>query len=85
MELDAYAPMVAPTSYIVACDGIMADLAGAPRSSTDWTWNNPISAIDAFLARNPDFALEEPSFVFNEGRVRKRITYWPKSYLRRRA
>ena len=84
-ELDAYALMVTPDSYVVACDGIMADLAGAPRSSADWKWNNPISAIETFLARNPNFALEEPTFSFNEGQVRKRITYWPKSYLRRRA
>ena len=44
-------------SYIVACEGIMAELAGAPRTAPDWTWNNPVAAVDAFLARNPDFVL----------------------------
>ena len=83
-ELDLYAPLVSAGSYIVACDGIMAQLAGAPRTAPDWTWNNPIAAVEAFLARNPDFTLEEPDFPFNEGVVRRRVTYWPKSFLRRR-
>lgn len=84
-ELDLYAPLVSPGSYIVACDGIMAQVAGAPRTAPDWTWNNPLAAIEAFLARNPHFGLEEPGFPFNEGVVRNRVTYWPKSYLRRRS
>jgi cephalosporin hydroxylase len=83
-ELDLYAPLVPSGSYIVACDAIMAQLAGAPRTAPDWTWNNPVTAVDAFLARNPDFVLEEPSFPLNDGAVRKRVTYWPKSFLRRR-
>jgi cephalosporin hydroxylase len=82
-ELDLYAPLVTPGSYIVACDGIMAQLAGAPRTAPDWTWNNPIAAAEAFLAHNPDFVLDEPAFPFNEGTVRNRVTYWPKSYLKR--
>ncbi len=82
-ELDNYTPLVTPGSYIVACDGIMAQVAGAPRTAPDWTWNNPIAAVEAFLSRNPDFVLEEPGFPFNEGKVRNRVTYWPKSFLRR--
>lgn len=83
-ELDLYAPLVSPNSYIVACDGIMAQLVGAPRTAPDWSWNNPVTAVEAFLARNPDFVLDEPAFPFNEGTVRNRVTYWPKSFLRRR-
>jgi cephalosporin hydroxylase len=82
-ELDLYAQLVTRGSYIVACDGIMAQFAGAPRSAPDWTWNNPVAAVDAFLARNTDFALEEPGFLFNEGSVRSRVTYWPNSFLKR--
>ena len=82
-ELDLYAPLVPRGSYIVACDGIMAALAGAPRSAPDWTWNNPVAAAESFLARNPDFVREEPAFPFNEGFVRSRVTYWPKCFLRR--
>ena len=82
-ELEAYAPLVAPDSYIVACDGIMAQVAGAPRTAPDWAWNNPLTAIEAFLARHPEFAAEEPVFPFNEGQVRQRVTYWPHAFLRR--
>jgi cephalosporin hydroxylase len=82
-ELELYSPLVAPGSYIVACDGIMALLTGAPRSAPDWGWNNPLGAVDAFLARHAEFVLEEPAFPFNEGKVRQRVTYWPKAFLRR--
>ncbi len=82
-ELEAYAPMVMPGGYIVACDGIMAAFAGAPRGAADWTWDNPVSAIDDFLAAHKEFTAEEPPFAFNEGRVRARVTYWPRCFLRR--
>ena len=82
-ELEAYAPLVPPGFYIVACDGIMQQVAGAPRTAPDWRWNNPLGAIDAFLSRHPDFAAEEPGFPFNEGKVRRRVTYWPNAFLRR--
>ncbi len=82
-ELDAYAELVTPGGCIIVCDGIMADLAGAPRSRPDWTWNNPLGAIEDFLAANPDFRVEEPAFPFNEGVVRQRVTYCPRGLLRR--
>jgi len=82
-ELELYSPLVAPGGYIVACDGIMAQLTGAPRSAPDWDWNNPTRAVDAFLTRHAEFVLEEPAFPFNEGKVRRRVTYWPKAFLRR--
>ncbi len=82
-ELDAYATLVAPGGCIVVCDGIMAALAGAPRSQPDWGWNNPLAAIDDFLAVNTDFHVEEPDFPFNEGVVRRRVTYSPRGVLRR--
>ncbi len=84
-ELALYAPLVGPGSYLVVCDGIMAHLVGAPRSAPDWGWNNPLSAIGAFLRENPDFTAEEPAFAFNEGSVDGRVTHWPGGYLRRRA
>lgn len=83
-ELHAYAPLIAPGGWLVVCDGIMADLAGAPRSAADWYWNNPRGAIADFLAAEPAFATEEPAFAFNEGAVRRRVTYWPGGFLRRR-
>ena len=83
-ELKAYSSMVSPGSYIVAADGIMADLVGAPRSSDDWEWNNPTAAVNEFVIGNPDFVAEEPSFLFNEGNITQSVTYWPGAWLRRK-
>lgn len=82
-ELRAYAPLVSAGSYIVAMDGIMERLAGAPRSAPDWTWNNPRQAALDFVAENPDFVIEEPRFAFNEGNVSERVTYWPSAFIKR--
>jgi cephalosporin hydroxylase len=82
-ELRAYAPLVSKGSYIVAMDGIMEEVVGAPRTRPDWTWNNPIQAVKQFLQENSDFVMEEPPFRFNEGAVRERITYWPSAFLKR--
>jgi cephalosporin hydroxylase len=82
-ELHAYAPLVSIGSYIVAMDGIMQELTGAPRSQPDWTWNNPCSAVAEFVTGNPDFVVEEPRFAFNEGNIIQRVTYWPSAFLRR--
>ncbi|HZQ91807.1 MAG TPA: CmcI family methyltransferase [Terriglobales bacterium] len=82
-ELRAYAPMVSPGCYIVACDGIMRDLAGAPRSQPDWGTNNPQSAVQDFLKERADFCLEDPAFPFNEGTITQRVTYWPNAFLRK--
>jgi cephalosporin hydroxylase len=82
-ELKAYAPMVSPGSYVVAMDGIMEEVAGAPRTRSDWTWNNPRQAALAFTQENPDFRIEEPEVPFNEGNIRQRVTYWPGAFIKR--
>lgn len=83
-ELEAYGPLVTPGSFIVATDGIMGDLAGAPRSNPDWDWNNPRVAAEEFLAAHPEFELGPPAFPFNEGTLSHRVTYWPGAWLRRK-
>lgn len=82
-ELNAYAPLVSPGSYIVAMDGIMEDVVGAPRTEPDWDWNNPRQAAREFVAANPEFIIEEPLFPFNEGNITERVTYWPAAFMRR--
>ena len=82
-ELEAYGPFVTPGSYIVATDGIMKEVVGAPHTSPDWAWNNPLDAAAEFAASHPEFVLEEPAFPFNEGVVTERVTYWPKGFLKR--
>ena len=82
-ELRAYAPMVSVGSYAVAADGIMAQVAGGPRTEEDWLWNNPTEAAKEFVTENADFLISEPKPQFNEGKVRKHVTYWPSGYLKR--
>ena len=84
-ELRAYAELVTAGSYIVAADGIMAELAGAPRSQPDWAWNNPQGAVADFLRIHADFEAARPPFAFNEGLVREPVTYWPAGWLKKRA
>lgn len=82
-ELYAYSDMVSIDSYIVACDGIMEYLVGAPRANEDWSWNNPKAAAEEFVNKHDNFIIEEPAFRFNEGLITKRVTYWPNAFLKR--
>jgi len=75
--------LVSGGSYIVAMDGIMEQMVGAPRSQPDWSWNNPKTAALDFVNANSDFIIEEPPFVFNEGNVTDRVTYWPGGFIKR--
>jgi cephalosporin hydroxylase len=81
-ELEAYAPMVSPGSYIVATDGIMRDLVGAPGIPAAWDQDNPSVAAEAFAAARDDFVLEIPPRGFAETNLAA-LTYWPSAYLRR--
>lgn len=82
-ELQAYAPLVSGDSYIVATDGIMEQVVGAPRTQPDWSWDNPRRAALEFVEDNPEFIIEEPPFPFNEGQITERVTYWPSAFIKR--
>jgi len=82
-ELEAYSQFVAVDSYVIACDGIMEGVVGAPGSRPDWDVNNPRIAAEQFAATSEAFVIEEPEFAFNEGSVTERVTYWPGGILRR--
>lgn len=82
-ELKAYSKMVSIGSYIVATDGIMENVVGAPRSNLDWITNNPKKAAEKFVEENKDFIIEEPIFPFNEGEINERVTYWPSAFIKR--
>jgi cephalosporin hydroxylase len=82
-ELLAYAPLVSVDSYVVAADGIMEQMINAPRSQADWSWNNPKQAAMEFIQNNPDFIIEEPPFLFNEGSIQQWVTYWPNAFIKK--
>ena len=83
-ELVAYADMVTRGSYIVATDGIMADLVDVPRGTPGWATDNPFDAARDFAAQRPDFVMEQPAWPFNESALTQNITHWPGAWLRRR-
>jgi cephalosporin hydroxylase len=82
-ELRLYGALVPPGSYLIVADGIMRDLAGAPRTSEAWAWNNPAAAVDEFLAENDAFVRDEPAPPFDESNVRSAVTYFGGGWLRR--
>jgi cephalosporin hydroxylase len=83
-ELNDYSAMVTKGSYIVAMDGIQRDLVGAPRSKSDWGWNNAANAAEDFVSKNNEsFVIEKRVPIFNEGNINNLITYWPSGYIKR--
>ena len=76
-ELEYFAPLVTPSSYLVVFDGVMSVVADAPNAGVDWETDNPLTAVDEFLAKNPSFE-RDPAF----GRLG--VTYCPAGFLRRR-
>lgn len=75
-ELERYAPLVTPGCYLVAADGVMADLHDVPGGQPEWQTDNPAEAAREFLETHPEFELDrrlsEPC-----------VTYFPGGYLRR--
>lgn len=82
-ELEAYHDMVIPGSYIVATDGSMKDLHDVPRGRPEWINDNPAAAALEFVARHPDFVIEQPAWPFNESELAENISHWPCAWLRR--
>lgn len=83
-ELNAYSRLVTPESYIVATDGVMKFVHDTPRGQPSWVDDNPAAAAVEFAARQPEFVIEEPAWLFNESSLDKSITAWPSAWLKRR-
>jgi cephalosporin hydroxylase len=83
-ELAAYAPLVTEGSYLIAADGIMAELSEVPSGRREWLHDNPREAAAEFAARHSEFVLEEPPMPFHSGKTLRRMTYWGGGFLRRR-
>lgn len=84
-ELEVYAGLVTPGSYILSQDGVMQLVAGSPRAPADWAEDNPITAVRAFLAAHPEFALSHPPRPFDETLETPECSHHPVGWLRRTA
>ena len=81
-ELECYAPLVTPGSYIIATDGIMADLHDVPGGQPEWKSDNPQTAANEFAARHPEFQQAQPKWLFHDGPITENVTYWPGAWMR---
>lgn len=77
-ELELYSPLVTPGSYIVVFDTIVEFLPEPEQKTRPWgKGDNPLTAVQAFLAGNDDF-------VVDENLTRKLgVSYAPSGYLER--
>jgi len=57
-ELELYAPLVTPGSYIVAHDGSQAWVWDIPRGKPEWKDDHPLTAIHKFVGSNPEFTID---------------------------
>lgn len=77
-ELERYAPLVTPSSYVVVFDGVMPLVADAPNAGPDWDVDNPLEAVRDFLRTHDEFEIDP---LYN----RLGVTYCPSGFLRRRS
>lgn len=76
-ELERYAPLVTPNSYLVVFDGVMALVADAPAAGERWDTDNPLEAVREFMSRSDDFEVDRTY-------ERLAVTYCQNGFLRRR-
>jgi len=82
-ELEVYAPLVTPGSYLVVADGIMRDLADVPGGQASWLTDNPAQAVSDFLASHPEFILRPSGGLGNRGTLSASLTYFSNGWLQR--
>jgi cephalosporin hydroxylase len=83
-ELELYHSLVSSGSYLVVTDGIMRDLADAPRGNPEWLHDNPVEAAKDFVSTHSDFVLQTPAWPFNESTLSEGVSHWPSAWLLRR-
>jgi cephalosporin hydroxylase len=76
-ELERYAPLVTPNSYLVVFDSVMALVADAPAAGEGWAEDNPLEAVRRFMDGNDDFEVDRAY-------ERLAVTYCQGGVLRRR-
>ncbi len=75
-ELELYAPLVSPGSYMVVFDEVMPMVADAPNGKPTWDEDNPLEAVRDFLSTHPEF-------VSDPAPERLGVTYCRGGFLRR--
>lgn len=77
-ELEAYAPLVTPSSYCVVFDTLIENMPADMFSDRPWgPGNNAMTAVNAYLADHPEFEIDSEM----DGKLL--ISVAPRGYLRR--
>lgn len=77
-ELEAYAPLVSTGSYLVVFDTVVEDLPAALSAQRPWKpGDSPKTAVHAFLASHPEFAIDRAL------EAKLLLTVAPDGYLKR--
>ena len=76
-ELEAYAPIVTPGSYLVAMDGAQAYVSDVPGGKPEWKEDHPLKAIHEFLAVHPEYE-GDPQYT------RLLVTSSPEGFLKKK-
>ena len=82
-ELRQFGRLVTPGCYLIVADSICPDLAHTPEGESTWSWNNPGSAVDEFLASHPEFSRQRPPALFTAAADFTGLSYFPCTWLRR--
>ncbi|MDA1313144.1 MAG: CmcI family methyltransferase [Acidobacteria bacterium] len=83
-ELEAYAPLVTPGSYLIVADTIVRDLADVPGGDPSWAEDNPAAAVEDFLAAHPEFERAPRVSQTSVENLPAAVSYWQGGWLRRR-
>lgn len=79
-ELEAYGPLVTPGSYCVVFDTLVEMLPDEAIGDRPWKrGDNPMTAVDVYLAQNADFEID------TSVDAKLQISVAPRGYLRRRS
>ncbi|MBN2141060.1 MAG: class I SAM-dependent methyltransferase [Desulfovibrionaceae bacterium] len=76
-ELMIYKDLVSPGSYLVAMDGAQALVWDMPSGRPEWREDNPLAAIEEFMAQNHEFEIDEHF-------TRLLVTSNPRGFLRKK-
>lgn len=76
-ELELYSPLVTPGCYLVVFDSVMTLVHDAPNGRPEWSTDNPLAAVEEFLAEHPEFEQDHSA-------ERMGATYCTGGFLRRR-
>jgi cephalosporin hydroxylase len=82
-ELEAYASLVTPGSWIVVADGYVKDVWDLPRAEPAWKTDNPFEAAREFALRHPEFRQTQPAWLQSESPLTQNVTYFPGGWFQR--